>query len=103
MLSFILWHISFASYANLHFYLPQNSENLWGRLFLCMKNAPEITQALLLSRLDAARALGISLRSLAYLVADKRLPTRRIGRRVLIPAAAVRRYALADHPEQIRT
>lgn len=65
-------------------------------------NAPERTpKTVLLSRHDAARALGISLRSLAYLIAAKRLPTRRIGRRVLIPTGAVQRYAMADHPDRI--
>lgn len=57
---------------------------------------------LLLTKEAAAEALSISLRSLDYLIADKEIPTRRIGRRVLIPMGALKRYALADHTEPIR-
>jgi excisionase family DNA binding protein len=53
---------------------------------------------LLLSREEAAEALSISVRSLDYLIAEKKLPTRRIGSRVLIPAADLRRFARCDHP-----
>jgi hypothetical protein len=31
----------------------------------------------------------------------RRLPTRRIGKRVLIPVADLRKYARADHPEPL--
>ena len=64
---------------------------------------PEIRaeEKLLLSRRDAAQALSISQRALDYLVATRRLPTRRIGGRVLIPVADLRKYARADHPEPI--
>jgi excisionase family DNA binding protein len=58
-------------------------------------------EKLLLSRRDAAQLLSISQRALDYLVATRRLPTRRIGKRVLIPVADLRRYARADHPEPI--
>lgn len=56
---------------------------------------------LLVSRDEAAQLLSISRRGLDYLLASHRLPTRRIGGRVLIPMAELRRYALDDHPEQI--
>jgi excisionase family DNA binding protein len=61
---------------------------------------PEIRaeEKLLLSRRDAAQVLSISQRALDYLVATRRLPTRRIGGRVLIPMADLRKYARADHP-----
>ena len=64
---------------------------------------PEIRaeEKLLLSRRDAAHVLSISQRALDYLVATRRLPTRRIGGRVLIPMADLRKYARADHPEPI--
>ena len=64
---------------------------------------PEIRaeEKLLLSRRDAAQVLSISQRALDYLVATRRLPTRRIGKRVLIPVADLRRYARADHPEPL--
>lgn len=56
---------------------------------------------LLVSREEAAQLLSISQRGLDYLIANRRLPTRRIGGRVLIPVADLRKYARADHPENI--
>ena|ERR1700722_8826586 len=56
---------------------------------------------LLVSREEAAQLLSISQRGLDYLLASKRLPTRRIGGRVLIPVADLRKYARCDHPERI--
>ena len=61
--------------------------------------APE--DKILVSREEAAQLLSISQRALDYLVASKRLPTRRIGGRVLIPMADLRKYARCDHPERI--
>jgi excisionase family DNA binding protein len=55
----------------------------------------------LLSREDASQVLSISQRALDYLVATQRLPFRRIGGRVLIPVADLRKYARSDHPEPI--
>jgi hypothetical protein len=45
--------------------------------------------------------LSISQRALDYLIATRRLPTRRIGGRVLIPVSELRKYARTDHPERI--
>jgi excisionase family DNA binding protein len=56
---------------------------------------------ILVSREEAAQLLSISQRGLDYLVASNRLPTRRIGGRVLIPVAELRKYARYDHPERI--
>lgn len=56
---------------------------------------------ILASREEAAQMLSISQRALDYLIAARRLPTRRIGGRVLIPVSDLRRYARADHPERI--
>jgi excisionase family DNA binding protein len=56
---------------------------------------------LLVSREEAAQLLSISQRGLDYLIAKRRLPTRRIGGRVLIPVADLRKYARGDHPERI--
>lgn len=56
---------------------------------------------LLVSRDEAAQLLSISRRSIDYLVVNRRLATRRIGRRVLIPVADLRRFARGDHPERI--
>jgi hypothetical protein len=35
------------------------------------------------------------------LIANRRLPIRRIGGRVLVPVADLRKYARGDHPEKI--
>ena len=56
---------------------------------------------ILASREEAAQMLSISQRALDYLVATRRLPTRRIGGRVLVPVSELRRYARSDHPERI--
>jgi hypothetical protein len=55
------------------------------------KPAIRAEEKLLLSRRDAAQVLSISQRALDYLVATRRLPTRRIGGRVLIPMADLRK------------
>lgn len=50
---------------------------------------------LLLSKYEAARLLGLSVRSLEHLISRKEIPTRRIGRRVLIPRSAAESFARA--------
>ncbi len=42
---------------------------------------------------EACYALAISLRSLDYMIASKKIDTRRAGGRVLIPTSEVRRIA----------
>jgi len=61
---------------------------------------PEV-QRLLHTRKESAWMLGISVRSLDYLIANKQLATRRIGGRVLIPHSELVRFARADHFESI--
>lgn len=56
---------------------------------------------LLVSREEAAQLLSISQRGLDYLIANRRLPTRRIGGRVLVPVADLRKFARGDHLENI--
>jgi excisionase family DNA binding protein len=56
---------------------------------------------LLHPRKEAAWLLGISVRSLDYLIANKQLATRKIGGRVLIPHSELVRFSRADHFEQI--
>jgi len=56
------------------------------------------TQILLYPRREAARSLGISSRTLDYLISNKKIATRRIGSRVLIPFAELKRFAANDHP-----
>jgi hypothetical protein len=59
-------------------------------------------QKLLYSRRDAAGALSLSVRSIDYLISTGRLPTRRVGGKILVPVADVRRFAKHDHPEPLR-
>jgi excisionase family DNA binding protein len=54
--------------------------------------------SILCSKKQAASLLGVSVRSIDYLIASGELPTRRIGRRVLIPVAAIEKFAKQDHP-----
>ena len=60
---------------------------------------PEVR--LLVSRKAAAEMLSISVRGVDYLIAAKRLSTRRIANRVLIPVEEVRKFARSDHPERM--
>ncbi len=55
-------------------------------------------EKLLLSRQEAAALLSVSLRHLVNLINAGRLPTRRLGRRVLISRAALESFAKRDHP-----
>jgi excisionase family DNA binding protein len=48
---------------------------------------------LLLARKDAAELLNLSTRSIDYLIAQGRLPSRKFGKRRLIPRIAVERVA----------
>ena len=56
---------------------------------------------LLVSREEAAQLLSISVRGVDYLIATKRLFTRRSGTRVLIPIEDVRKFAGSDHPDRL--
>jgi hypothetical protein len=56
---------------------------------------------LLLSRKEASEMLSISIRGVDYLIADGRLPTRRIANRVLISTEAIRKFAQSDHPKRL--
>ena len=48
---------------------------------------------LLLTRKEAAELLSLSARSIDYLIAQGRLPSRKIGKRRLIPRIAVEKMA----------
>jgi len=52
---------------------------------------------LLYDRKEAARQLSISVRTLDYIVANKHLETRRIGKKVLITHASLVAYARGNH------
>ncbi len=49
---------------------------------------------------EAARRLGISPRTVATLVARKELPSRKIGRRRVIPVEALEKFLRRDHATQ---
>jgi hypothetical protein len=54
--------------------------------------------ALLLSKKQAASVLGISIRSVEYLLAKRQLEGRQLGRRKLVTRRSVERLARADVP-----
>jgi excisionase family DNA binding protein len=54
-------------------------------------------EPLALSRKDAAIALGVSLRTLDYLLASGELRGRRIGRRIVIPKVTLEAFLRRDH------
>ena len=58
---------------------------------------------LLVDRRASAQALGISLRTLDYMIEHGELAARRVGRRVLIPRAALELFARRDHRSHDRT
>lgn len=60
-------------------------------------SADPLPQKLLYSRRDASYALGISIRSLDYLIANGQLKTRPLGKKVMISAAELHRFAGEDH------
>jgi len=47
---------------------------------------------------EAARRLGLSARTVATLIARRELPSRRVGRRRIIPIAALEAFIRCDHP-----
>jgi excisionase family DNA binding protein len=57
-------------------------------------------ESLLLSRKDAAVALGVSVRTLENLIASKELTPRRIGRRCLLERRELERFARRNHDTQ---
>ena len=59
-------------------------------------------EKLLYSRRDAARALSLSVRSIDYVIYTGRIPTRRVGGKILIYVTDIRRFAKADHPSFVR-
>ena len=56
-----------------------------------------VNEKVLYTKREAAELLSISIRSLDYLITSRQLPTRRIGRRVLVHRNAIERFAQTDH------
>lgn len=59
-------------------------------------------EQLLLSKKDAAKALGVCVRTVENFIAAKQLIARRVGRRTLVPATEIRKFALRDHASPAR-
>jgi hypothetical protein len=57
----------------------------------------DLPTKILYDRKSAAFALSISVRSLDYLIANKQLNTRKLGKKIMIPHAELVRFARADH------
>lgn len=55
-------------------------------------------QRIAFSKVEAARALGLSLRTIDNLIAAKELVARRIGRRVVIPVTSLQTLIRSDRP-----
>jgi hypothetical protein len=54
-------------------------------------------QKLLYDRKSAAWVYSVSVRTIDYLIANGAFETRRLGRKVLITASSLKRYAAANH------
>jgi excisionase family DNA binding protein len=55
------------------------------------------TEKVLYTKREAAQLLSISLRSVDYLIFNRQLPARRIGRRVLVHRDSIEQFARRDH------
>jgi excisionase family DNA binding protein len=82
--------------------------SLWPKIsiacvFACVNTRNELHLAprMLYDRKEAARQLSISVRSLDYLIAAKKIGTRRLGKKVLIPHGELVRFASANHYESV--
>jgi hypothetical protein len=60
------------------------------------------TTRMLYDRKSAATQLSISIRALDYLIAAKKLNTKRIGSKVLIAHSELVRYSKGNHPEPLQ-
>jgi Helix-turn-helix domain len=60
-----------------------------------------VAPRLLYDRKEAARQLSISVRSLDYLIAGKKIAIRRIGSRILIPHEELVRLATSAHVRSV--
>src|ERR1035438_9541627 len=80
--------------------LPMAGENVTekkrpGRVTI----SPE--EKFLVGRVEGAGMVSICRRGIEYLVPNKQLVARRIGARVLIPVADLRRFSRGDHPTRL--
>jgi hypothetical protein len=70
-----------------------------GALARCQR--PSICSLSAPSRKEGAYQLSLSIRAVDYLIAERRLQTRKIGGRILIPHDELIRFARADRPQQM--
>lgn len=61
-----------------------------------------MSNQLLLSRREAASQLGLSVRSVDFLIKANKLPHIRLGSRVLVPMDKLIEFAANGHTERIR-
>jgi excisionase family DNA binding protein len=54
-------------------------------------------EPILLSKIEAAHVLGVSVRTLEHLISRKELTTRLVGRRRMIPRVALEQFSRRDH------
>lgn len=59
-------------------------------------------EPILVPRWEAARLLGISMRTVDYLLARRDLTPRRVGRKVLVSYEELRKFARRDHSSPVR-
>jgi excisionase family DNA binding protein len=69
----------------------------------CVREIGVQQRSLLVTRQEAADLLQCSVRFVDYLLARRDLPIRRLGRRVLIPRAALERFAELDGQDGVRS
>jgi len=58
-------------------------------------------EQLLLGKREAARALGISVRTLEHLISAREISVRRVGRRVLNSRDVLASFIRRDHPTRV--
>jgi len=61
-----------------------------------------VVEKFLFARKEAAYSIGVSIRSVDYLIAKGDLVTRRVGKKVLVTRESLRLFARGHHPEAIR-
>ncbi len=69
----------------------------------CMTTTPQAPALprILYDRKNAAFALSISVRSYDYLVASKKIQTRRLGKKIMVTHGELMRFAQGNHFESV--
>jgi hypothetical protein len=61
-----------------------------------------LVEKFLYNHKEAALSLGVSIRSVDYIISRRDLDTRRVGKKVLVTRESLRRFAGSNHPKPIR-